>query len=116
SRWPFSPEENQRPRVSGMGTGVIIDDRGYVLTNQHVVDQVQGIEVHLHDGAVYPARVVQQDVAMDIALLKIEAQRTFTPVAIGSSADLMVGETVITLGNAFGYENTASVGIISYIG
>src|SRR5690348_12368062 len=59
SRWPFTPEENQRPRVSGMGTGVILDGRGYILTNHHVVDKVQGIEVHLVDGSSYPARLVQ---------------------------------------------------------
>src|SRR5439155_9372219 len=59
SRWPFSAEENQRPRVSGMGTGVILDGRGYILTNHHVVDKVQGIEVHLVDGASYPARLLQ---------------------------------------------------------
>jgi serine protease Do len=116
SRWPFSPEESQRPRVSGMGTGVIIDERGFVLTNQHVVDKVQGIEVHLHDGSIYPARVVQQDVAMDLAVLKVEANRSFQPITIGSSSDLMVGETVITIGNAFGYENTTSVGIVSALG
>ena len=47
SRWPFSAEENQRPRISGMGSGVLIDSRGYILTNHHVVDKVQGIEVQL---------------------------------------------------------------------
>src|SRR5262249_3200260 len=56
SRWPFSPEESQRPRVNGMGTGVLIDGRGYILTNQHVVDKVQGVEVHLADGSAYSAR------------------------------------------------------------
>lgn len=116
SRWPFTPEESQRPRVSGMGTGVVIDPRGFILTNQHVVDRVQGVEVHLADGTVYPARVVQQDPAMDIAILKIDAGRALPAIVIGSSADLMVGETVITIGNAFGYENTTSVGIISALG
>jgi serine protease Do len=113
SRWPFSNEENQRPRVNGMGTGVLIDGRGYILTNQHVVDRVQGIEVHLADGSVYNARVVQQDEAMDIAVLKIDAGRTLPAITIGTSADLLVGETVITIGNAYGYENTVSTGIIS---
>lgn len=116
SRWPFSAEESQRPRVSGMGTGVIIDERGFILTNHHVVDRVQGIEVHLADGSVYPARVVQQDAAMDLAVLKVDAGRPLKAVAIGSSADLMVGETVITIGNAFGYENTTSVGVVSALG
>ncbi len=113
SRWPFTAEESQRPRVSGMGTGVILDDRGYILTNHHVVDKVQGIEVHLMDGAIYPARLLQYDEAMDLAMLKVEAGRSLPAIAIGTSSDLMVGEDVITIGNAFGYENTVSVGIIS---
>ena len=116
ARWPFSAEENQRPRISGMGTGVIIDERGYILTNQHVVDKVQGIEVLLADGSRYPGRVVQQDPVMDIALLKIDAGRALPAIRMGTSADLMVGEDVITIGNAFGYENTVSVGIISALG
>ena len=116
SRWPFSAEESQHPRVNGMGTGVVIDSRGYILTNQHVVDKVQGIEVRLADGGAYPARVVQQDPAFDLAIIKIDAGRSLTPIVIGTSSDLMVGEQVITIGNAFGYENTVSVGIISYLG
>src|SRR5271166_2572750 len=113
SRWPFSAEENQRPRISGMGSGVIVDSRGYILTNHHVVDKVQGIEVQLADGTTYPGRVLQYDPVMDLALLKIEPARPLRTITIGTSADLMVGETVITIGNAFGYENTVSVGIIS---
>jgi serine protease Do len=113
TRWPFSPEENQRPRISGMGTGVLIDERGFILTNQHVVDRVEGIEVHLADGSAYPARVVQQDPTMDIALIKVDAGRALPTVRVGTSSDLMVGETVITIGNAFGYEGTTSTGIIS---
>jgi serine protease Do len=113
SRWPYSATENQQPRVSGMGTGVLIDGRGYILTNQHVVDKVQGIEVHLFDGSIYPARVMQQDATLDIAMIKIDAGRPLPAITIGTSSDLMVGENVITIGNAFGYENTVSVGIIS---
>ncbi len=113
SRWPFSAEENQRPRVSGMGSGVLIDRRGYILTNHHVVDKVQGIMVQLFDGTTYPARLLQFDAVMDLAILKIEAPHPLAAIDLGISADLMVGETVITIGNAFGYENTVSVGIIS---
>lgn len=116
SRWPFSAEETQRPRVSGMGTGVIVDHRGFILTNHHVVDKVQGIEVQLSDGNVFPARIIQQDPSLDIAVIKIDAGRPLVPVRIGTSSDLMVGESVITIGNAFGYENTTSVGIISALG
>jgi serine protease Do len=113
SRWPFSPEENQRPRVNGMGSGVIVDGRGYILTNHHVVDKVQGIQVQLLDGTTYSARVLQFDPVMDLALIKVEPTTMLPAIAIGTSSDLMVGEPVITIGNAFGYENTVSVGIIS---
>jgi serine protease Do len=113
SRWPFSSEESQRPRVSGMGTGVIVDGRGFILTNAHVVDKVQGIEVHLLDGTNLPARVIQADRDMDLAVLKVDAGHPLPPIAIGTSSDLMLGETVITIGNAFGYENTISQGIVS---
>ncbi len=113
SRWPFSAEESQRPRVSGMGTGVILDGRGYILTNHHVVDKVQGIEVHLLDGSSYPARLLQFDEVMDLAIIKVDSGQPLPAITIGTSSDLMVGEEVITIGNAFGYENTVSVGIIS---
>ena len=113
SRWPFSPEENQRRLVNGMGSGVLVDARGYILTNHHVVDKVQGIIVQLFDGTSYPARVLQFDAAMDLAVIKVDADHLLTAVEVGTSSDLMVGESVITIGNAFGYENTVSVGIVS---
>ena len=115
SRWPLSNEESARPRVNGMGSGVIVDARGYILTNQHVVDKVQAIDVHLYDGSSHLARVIQQDKELDLALIKIDAGHPVQAVAIGTSSDLMVGETVITIGNAFGYESTVSVGIISQL-
>jgi serine protease Do len=99
-----------------MGTGVIIDERGYILTNQHVVDRVQTIDVQLQDGTSYPGRVLAADPVMDLAVVKIDAGRPLLPIAIGVSSDLMLGETVITMGNAFGYENTTSAGIISALG
>ncbi len=113
SRWPFSPEENQRPRVNGMGSGVLIDRRGYILTNHHVVDKVQGITVQLFDGTTMPGRLLQFDPAMDLAILKVDPPHPLAAVEMGTSSDLMIGETVITIGNAFGYENTVSVGIVS---
>jgi len=113
SRWPFSPEENRLPRVNGMGSGVVIDSRGYILTNHHVVDRVQGIAVQLYDGKTYSATVLQFDPVLDLAVIKIDPVSPLAAVEIGTSSDLMVGETVVTIGNAFGYENTVSVGIIS---
>jgi serine protease Do len=113
SRWPFSAEESQGPLVSGMGSGVLIDGRGYILTNHHVVDHVQGIVVQLFDGSSYSARVLQFDPVMDLAIIKIDPEHSLAAVKVGTSSDLMVGETVITIGNAYGYENTVSVGIVS---
>ena len=113
SRWPFSAEENQRPRVSGMGSGVMIDGRGYILTNHHVVDKVQGIVVQLFDGTTYPARVLQNRSGDGPGDPQDRPDHPLAAIEIGTSSDLMVGETVITIGNAFGYENTVSVGIVS---
>jgi serine protease Do len=79
-----------------MGTGVLIDGRGYILTNHHVVDKVQGIEVHLLDGTNLPARVIQSDKDMDLAVLKVDAGRELPAITIGTSSDLMLGETVLT--------------------
>ena len=72
SRWPFSPEENRMPRVNGMGSGVVIDSRGYILTNHHVVDRVEGIAVQLYDGKTYGATVLQFDPILDLAVIKID--------------------------------------------
>lgn len=116
TRWPFSPDEANKSRVSGMGTGVMIDSRGFIITNFHVVDRVEGIEVRLHDGTALPARVIQADPNMDLAILKVESPKPLTEASVGTSSDLMIGEDVITIGNAFGYENTVSVGIISQLG
>lgn len=116
ARWPISPDESAKARVSGMGTGVIVDGRGYILTNHHVVDRVEGIEVRLSDGTMLPARVIQSDPVMDLALIKVDSTKPLAEAVIGTSSDLMVGEDVITVGNAFGYENTVSVGIVSALG
>lgn len=115
ARWPFSPEES-KSRVSGMGTGVVLDSRGYIITNFHVVDRVEGIEVRLSNGLNLPARVIQADPNMDLALIKVDSPKPLPEASVGTSSDLMIGEDVITVGNAFGYENTVSVGIVSALG
>ncbi len=103
-------EERQ---VHGMGTGVIIDERGYIMTNHHVVDGVRQIHVTLEDGREFLADLVAHDVATDLAIVKIDALRTLTTVPVGTSSDLMTGEPVIAVGNAYGYDHTVTRGIIS---
>ncbi|MHB1036330.1 MAG: trypsin-like peptidase domain-containing protein [Pirellulales bacterium] len=100
-------------RVNGMGTGVVIDERGYIVTNYHVVDGVKKIQVTLADKEVYTATVVSRDPKTDLAVIKIDAPRKLPVMTIGTSSDLMPGESVIAIGNAYGYEHTVTRGIVS---
>lgn len=104
--------DGQRP-VNGMGTGVVIDPRGYILTNHHVVDGVKQINVTLGDRRAYTARLVAHDRRTDLAVIKIRTGNQLPTIPIGTSSDLMTGESVIAVGNAYGYEHTVTRGIIS---
>jgi serine protease Do len=99
-----------------MGTGTVVDERGYILTNYHVVSDVRRIEVTLDDGRGYIAELVAFEAASDLAIIKIPTIKPLTVIRIGTSSDLMEGESVIALGNAFGYEQTVTRGIISALG
>jgi len=99
--------------VSGMGTGVVIDPRGYLLTNHHVVAGVRRINVILDGGDKLVAHLVAHDEDTDLAVIKVRAPQPMSVISTGTSADLMTGETVIALGNAYGYEHTVTQGIIS---
>jgi serine protease Do len=98
-----------------VGTGIVIDSRGYVVTNQHVVEDVQLIRVRLSDGATHTARVLARDHEADLALLKVDAGRPLPTMPLGTSSDVQVGETVIAIGNAYGYEYTVTVGVVSAV-
>jgi serine protease Do len=100
-------------QVNGMGTGIVIDQRGYVLTNHHVVDGVRRINVTLKNGQTYVAQIVARDKQTDLAIIQINAPKPLPVIRMGTSDDLMPGETVIAVGNAFGYENTVTTGIVS---
>ena len=100
-------------RVNGMGTGVILDERGYIVTNFHVVDGVKKITVTTADRETYVAELLSHDAKTDLAIIKIDTHDKLPVIAIGSSHDLMPGETVVAVGNAFGYEHTVTRGIIS---
>ncbi|NUQ62408.1 MAG: trypsin-like peptidase domain-containing protein [Pirellulales bacterium] len=100
-------------RVNGMGTGVVVDSRGYLLTNHHVVDGVREIQVTMADGQRYTARLVARDPETDLAVIKIDPAQPLEPVLVGTSSDLMPGEPVVAVGNAYGYEHTVTRGIIS---
>lgn len=100
-------------RVNGMGTGVVLDPRGYIITNFHVVDGVREIQVTTADGGRFVARLVARDPETDLAVIKIDSPQPLPVIRIGTSADLMPGEPVIAVGNAYGYEHTVTRGIVS---
>jgi serine protease Do len=114
-RKTVAAEEDSRSfkQVNGMGTGIVIDPRGYIVTNFHVVDGVKRVQVSTADGTTFVARVVANDPATDLAVIKIDANQPMKTMMIGTSSDLMTGEEVIAIGNAYGYEHTVTRGIVS---
>lgn len=102
----------------GAGTGIIISESGYVLTNRHVVADANKVDVALADGTVYEGvEVVGVDPANDIAFLKIDGGKNLKPAVIGDSSQVEVGEKVIAIGNALGqYQTSVTSGIISGLG
>lgn len=108
----FGASEGTR-RVNGMGTGVVVDGRGYIITNFHVIDGVREIRVTLADGDTYLAEPVSHDMETDLAIIKIHTDSEVPVVRVGTSSDLMTGEPVIAVGNAYGYQHTVTRGVIS---
>src|SRR6266581_4147504 len=99
------------------GSGVIVDGRGYILTNHHVIENADEIEVRLSDDRKFPAKLVGRDSKTDLAVLKIEPVGTALPVAaLGDSDKLKIGQWAIAIGNPFGLDRTVTVGIISATG
>ncbi len=106
----------QMPRshpVRGAGSGVIISDDGYILTNNHVVEGAQELSVTLSDQKEYKARIVGRDPKTDLAVVKIDADETLPSAVMGNSDQLRVGDWVLAIGNPFGLSNTVTTGIVS---
>ncbi len=110
-QWPFNQEPQQR-RGSGFGSGFIIDRSGYVITNAHVVDGAVDIKVGLNDRRELQATLIGADISSDIAVLKVDAD-DLPVVKIGDSDNIKVGEWVLAIGSPFGFEHTATQGIVS---
>lgn len=108
--FPRSPAPSPRRSV---GSGFIVDPNGYILTNDHVVEEGQDLTVKLSDGSEHQARIVGRDPKTDIALIKIDVDRTLPVAVLGDSAALEVGEWVLAIGNPFGLEHTVTSGIVS---
>ena len=104
------PDEGSEKR--SLGSGFILSEDGYILTNNHVVDDADQILVHLNDRREFVAKVVGKDERSDIALIKIDADG-LKAVKIGDSQDLKVGEWVLAIGSPFGFDQTVTAGIVS---
>lgn len=101
---------------NGMGTGVLIDPRGYVVTNYHVIDGISNIQVTTADQMKYTASLVARDMETDLAVIKINSNKRFPVIKFGRSHDVVLAETVLAIGNPFGYEFTVTKGIVSGLG
>ncbi len=110
----FDPGFERRYKRHSLGSGVIIDGkRGFILTNAHVVEKTGTITVVLNDQQSFEAQVVGADPDSDLAVLRIESEGPLPAVDMGNSDDLMIGETVIAIGNPFGFSHTVTTGVIS---
>ena len=112
----IDPRFETRREYTSLGSGVIIDGgRGLILTNSHVIQKASTIKVVLKDEREFEARIVGADPDSDLAVLKIETKEDLPAVDMGSSDDLMIGETVIAIGNPFGFSHTVTTGVISAV-
>src|SRR5207248_9308446 len=98
-----------------IGTGVIVDERGYLITNSHVVSNSERVAVVLHDKTELVAEVLTDDVNHDLAILRVKTNKTLKALSFGPASDLLVGETVFAVGHPYGYTNTVSTGIVSQL-
>ena len=110
---PNSTATDGIQQVNGMGTGIVIDERGFIVTNYHVVEGVGRIQVTTSSGLTVIAHLVSHDAKTDLAIIKIDVDDSLPVIQLGTSHDLLTGEPVIAIGNAYGYPHTVTRGIIS---
>ncbi len=103
----------RRYKTTSVGSGFVIHENGYIVTNAHVVDRTTDVKITFDDQTSYDAEVVAEDRAHDLALLKIETKSPLPVIQFGDSSDLMIGETVIAIGNPLGYQHTLTTGVVS---
>jgi len=105
------------PQSGDSGSGVFFDDRGYILTNQHVVDKAYKVYISMADGHQFEGEVIGSDPENDLAVVKIDPEDVdLVTIPLGTSEDLKVGQKVLAIGNPFGYERTLTTGIVSGLG
>ena len=109
----FGGQIPKKYKQKSLGTGFIIDNKGYILTNNHVVEQTDQIRVGTADGKEFDAKIIGRDPITDLALIRIKSDTPPTPLTLGDSNKLEVGDWVVAIGNSFGLGNTVTAGIVS---
>ncbi len=104
------------PTEAAIGSGVLINRRGYIVTNNHVVEAGQNISVVLYDGSTLTAQLIGADSADDLAVIQITPPKNITVASIGDSSKLKVGQAVLAIGNPLGITQTVTAGIVSALG
>jgi serine protease Do len=102
--------------VPSLGTGFVISDDGLIVTNNHVVDGVEKIDIVFSDGTHLPGEVVGTDPKTDVALIRAKGERKYVPLPLGDSDDMLPGDWVVAIGNPFGLDHTVTAGIVSATG
>jgi S1-C subfamily serine protease len=108
---PFAPTTQEQ---ESLGSGFVVDKAGHIVTNYHVIEGAESVQVSFSNGENVKARIVGSDPSTDIAVLQVQAHsRALTPLIWGNSDDAQVGDSVVAIGNPFGYSRTATAGIVS---
>ena len=111
-----SPGYRMRGNQEIVGSGIIISDDGYIITNLHIIDRKKEINVELEDGQIKTANVIGYDQRSDLAVIKISSQEPLIPIKLANSKSIYVGDEVFAIGNAFGLGKTFTSGIVSATG
>jgi serine protease Do len=109
----FESAPRRRVTASSLGSGVVVDPRGYILTNEHVIARAARVSVTLADERSFPAKIVGTDPDHDLAVIKVEAKEPLPAIETGDSDRLFIGERVIAIGNPFGLTHTVTTGVVS---
>lgn len=112
----FGEQPPEESPTSSLGSGVLVSPEGYILTNHHVINDADDIDIALADGRKIKAKLVGSDPETDIAVLKIEAKQLPTPITLGKVESVHVGDVVLAIGNPFGVGQTVTSGIVSALG
>jgi serine protease Do len=113
---PMEGPEGRDMKSRALGSGFIVDPKGYILTNFHVVERADSIKVKLYNGDEYPAKVIGRDEGTDLAVIKIDAKSDLPTIKMGNSDSAAVGDWVLAVGSPYGLEQTVTAGIISATG